>query len=354
MAYIAHDYEKAEQLTLEALLLNPEMYQAHSLLSEIHAARGDKDKALSAAWNGAHTRPRDTQMWSRIARLVLERDGENRRANLRDAIYCYNRIISVDKTNVEARYQRAALNRELGHKRKVVFEYEQLIKQLPHDTTVLRHLAEIYIELNEPDQALRHYEATIAYFQAVEPDDVTSFTWSDVNIVAELYGFQQRYDEAISMLKSLARWLLGRRGENFWETFEEDDREWDLDDQPRRVALPDFVAGAYEAHSYGGGLPLELRIKLGIFRLYADRRELKEAIVSIATCPASRMLNNASYRIISNGLNQKPIIRTARSMNIQISSVKWEMHCVKGSNIKKLLDSMNHCERLLTISRRPS
>ena len=281
MAFIDQNFEEAEHLTLQALLINPEMYPAHNLLSEIHAARGDNEKALSAAWNGAHTRPRDPEMWSRIARLILERDGEKKESTLRDAIYCYNRIIYVDTSNVEARYQRAALNHELGYKRKAAYEYEQLIKQLPHDTTVLRHLAEIYIELNEPDRALSHYRTTISHFESSEPCEVSRFSWSDVNIVSELYGFQQRYDEGIFELKALSRWLLGRRQEACWEAFDRDDREWDLEDQPRRIELVDFVPGEYDITSYGDGLPLELRVKLGIFRLKSEIRDLTEALASI-------------------------------------------------------------------------
>ena len=281
MAFIEHDYEEAENLTLQALLINPEMYPAHNLLSEIHAARGDMEKALSAAWNGAHTRPRDPEMWLKIARLILDRDDEDRDSILRDAIYCYNRILYVDSSNVEARYQRAALNHELGHKRKAANEYEQLIKQLPHDTTVLRHLAEIYIDLDEPDSALPHYETSILHFRSIEPYNVTSFTWSDANIVCELYGVQRRYDEGIMVLKTLSRWLLGRGEEHYWEAFDEDDREWDLENKPRRYVVPGFVPGKYDVTSYGDGLPLELRVKLGIFRLKSENWDLMEAIVSI-------------------------------------------------------------------------
>ena len=282
LAFTKSDFELAEIFTLRALQLNPEMYQAHSLLSEIHAARGDKDKALLVAWNGAHTRPRDVRMWGKIASLILERDCGNREAILRDAIYCYTRIISVEKDNVEARYQRATLNRELGYKKKVATDYEHLLKRLPHDTTVLRHLAEIYIELRNADQALLCYDATIAHFQSQEPTIVKAFTWSDVNIVVELYGFLGRYYEGIAKLKSLSRWLLGRKAEDFWDSVHQDDREWDLDDHPRRLECSDFTVGAFDKSTYGDGLPLELRIKLGIFRLSLEQYSLPEASVSAA------------------------------------------------------------------------
>ena len=279
IAFINHEYDQAEDLTLEALLINPEMYQAHNLLSEIHAARGDKDKALSAAWNGAHTRPRDPDMWLHIGRLILERDGENRNSTLRDAIYCYNRVIDVDKLNTEARYQRAALNHELGHLKKVASEYEQLIKQLPHDTTVLRHLAEIYIKLDQPDRALRHYDFSISYLRSKEPDKLISFNWSDINIITELYGYQHLYDHGICELKSLSRWYLGRGRDSCWMFFSQDDREWDIEDEPRRIEVSDFAVGHYHFSKYGRGLPLELRIKLGVFRLKLESGDLNEAIV---------------------------------------------------------------------------
>ena len=280
MAFIANDYDEAEALTLQALQINPEMYPAHSLLSQIHAARGDLDKAIAVAYSGAHTRPRDAEMWSRIARMLLDRDQEHMTTTLRDAVYCYNRIISIDKHNVGARYQRAALNRELGKLKQVVSEYEQLNKYLPHDTTVLRHLAQASIEVNEPERALRHYKATVAYFQDLEPIDPTSFTWSDLNVLIELHVFSQDYEEGLELIKSLSRWLLGRRSDRCWDNFTEDDREWDINDQPRRIEFGDFVPNLYEAKTYGAGLPLDLRIKLGILRLNSNDQNVEEALVS--------------------------------------------------------------------------
>jgi len=294
MAFIDHNYEEAEDLTLQALQINPEMFSAYNLLSEIHTACGDTEKALSAAWNGAHTQDRDPEVWSRVARMILERDSDDPDAALRDAIYCYSRIINLDSTDVEARYQRAALNHELGHKGKAAKEYEQLLKQLPHDTTVLRHLARSYIELGKPDRALSYYRDSISHYQLNEPDEVTSFTWSDVNIVAELYDFQQRYDEGLTELKFLARWLLGRRNDRHWQNFKRDDREWDIDDQARRIEVPEYSPDEYDSTSYGDGLPLELRIKMGIFRLRSEKGDLEEAIVrDLSVLEKPNMLTHA-------------------------------------------------------------
>ena len=280
MAFIAHDYDKAEHLTLQALQINPEMYSAHSLLSEIHAVRGDTDKALTAAWNAAHLRPRDTQIWSSVARRILERDEEHQESTLRDALYCYTRIISVDTTDLEARFQRAALNRELGLHRKAAAEYEQLLKLLPHDTAVLRLLAEVCIELNEPAKALRQYHFTISFLQDNDPHDPKDFGWSDVNIIAELCIFGQQYSDGLQQLKFLSRWLLGRIEEDCWDDFHIDDREFDAENGPRRLEVAGFLPDIYNLSSYGEGLPLELRVKLGIFRLKTDPVNTEEAKVS--------------------------------------------------------------------------
>ena len=279
-AFIDGTYDNAEELAQQAILENPEMFAAHSLLSEIHLSRGDKDKALTALFHGAHTRPRDAQVWSKVAQLILERAGDDRVSGLKDAIYCYNRIIGADANNVDARYRRASLNRELGYKGRAAYEYKRLLKQLPHDTTVLRHLAEIYIELGEVERAKQHYDECIDYYRAGDPGEDMTFTWSDLNIYAELFSYLEKYEDGILRIKSLSRWLLGRREDDFWDHVNEDDREWDADDEPRRSQTKGFLPGLHEPAAYGEGLPLELRVKLGVYRLRSNQSNLGEALVS--------------------------------------------------------------------------
>ena len=272
----------AERLTRQAILINPEMYAAHNLLSQIYVALGDEDKALSASWAAAHTRHRDPEIWSRTARLILRRATDDRGSSLRGAIYCFNRVLNLEKEDVDAKIQRAILYQELGHSGKAVMDFEHLLTRLPHDTIILRHLAEIYIETGESKRALQHYQNSLPHLLATEPRMHSSFTWSDVNIVTELYGLQQQYDEGIAELKSLSRWFLGRGRDTYWKTFNHDDREWDLDHDPRRSKLSDYDFDEYKLDSYGFGLPLELRVKLGILRLKAQICNFEEAIVSNA------------------------------------------------------------------------
>lgn len=280
-AFIDGDYDRAIQLVKQAIQINPEMFAAHSLLSEILLAQGEKDKALTALFSGAHTRPKDTGVWMKVARLILDRAGEDRQAALNDVIYCYSRVIEIDPKNYNARFQRAAIYRELGYNGRAATEYERILKELlPHNTRALRHLAEVYIDLNEIQKAVDHYAESVQYYMSLDPEEAVDFSWSDVNIYVELFTFLGRHEEGLRTLKSLSRWLLGRKGDKLWECFQDDDREWDAHDLPRRIKTEDYDPDVYPPDSYGLGLPLELRIKMGMFRLRMGSEHKDEALVS--------------------------------------------------------------------------
>ncbi|EFR04389.1 hypothetical protein MGYG_07396 [Nannizzia gypsea CBS 118893] len=264
-AFIDADYDRALDLVKQAIHLNPEIFQAHVLLSEIFLAQGQKKKALYALFTGAHTR-RKPEIWLEVANLILERADSDRAAALDDVVYCYSRVIDIDPKRHDIRFERAAINEELGYKGKAVQEYEKILEFLPHNTNALRPLAALYIELGEIGKAKAHYERCISYNMGLRPEEVEDFTWSDVNIYVELFSYEHNYLSGILSLNSLARWLLGRKEDASWDLID-DDREWDADDYPRRSATPWFVPGQYPLESYGIGLPLELRIKLGVYRL---------------------------------------------------------------------------------------
>lgn len=278
-AFIDGDYDRATELVMQAIQINPEMFTAHSLLSEIFLAKGQKDKALSALWNGAHTRPKVPSVWLKVARLILERAGEDRKSALNDVVYCYSRVIDIDPKNFNVRYQRAAVYRELGYNGRAAAEYERILKDQPHSTRALRHLAEVFIDLNEVQRAIDHWSESVKYYTSHDPVSGHDFTWSDANIYAELFGYVGRHEKGLSALKWVARWLLGRRDDDFWANFELDDREWDSGDSPRRIKTDGFIPGQWPRDSYGLGLPLELRIKMGLFRLRMGEEYHSEALV---------------------------------------------------------------------------
>ena len=335
MAFASGESDRAEELTLKALQMNPEVFQAHNLLSEIHAARGDMVKSISVAWNGAHTRPRDVRMWRQVASLILGQDNTDREECLRDALYCYSRIIAVDRCNIEARYQRAALNKELGYRKKAVVEYEYLLTYLlPHNTTVLRHLAHTCIEMNDAERALTQYEYAMNDEHQSSMNALPSFNWSDINVLAELYIARGKHDAGLVQIKRLSRRLLGRSKEAFWDDDTDDDREWDVRDIPRRTENKGFKTEAYGQETYGQGLPLDIRVKLGVLRLFCGKDSYSEALVSDPNMLATWELTIFHGSHTFPGSNQEEISQKVRSRLIQTSFTKSQrLFARKGASL---------------------
>ncbi|KAL4822051.1 hypothetical protein BDW67DRAFT_7101 [Aspergillus spinulosporus] len=277
-AFIDGDYDRATDLVRRAIQVNPEMFAAHSLLSEIFLAQGEKEKAVTALFSGAHTRPRDTTVWLKVARMIMEQAGDDRQAVLNDVLYCYSRVLEIDPQNHNTRFQRAALYRGLGHNGRAVTEYERILRDLPHNVRALRLLTDTLSEQNQYQKALDYWSESIQHYMAQEPEETPEFTWSDANIYIELYTYLGRHAEGLKAAKAVSRWLLGRKDDIMWDNFDEDDREWDHADFPRRIKADGYIPKRWPPDTYGPGLPLEFRVKLGLFRLKLPERHVDEAL----------------------------------------------------------------------------
>ncbi|KAH8815777.1 hypothetical protein F5884DRAFT_852241 [Xylogone sp. PMI_703] len=265
-AFIKQDYDEARQLVSEVIRINAETYEAWTLLATIFEEIGDTNKALMALMYAAHLRPRDVNAWLNCARFALEETGEHRAKYVPSALFCYSSALRADSKNLDARYGKAALHMEQGNTNFAISEYKIILSRRPQDTSVLRSLAEAYIDQDQAEIAKDLYVQSIANFKITSANLHDMLSWSDVNIYIELYGYLGQYDEAIKELKSISRWMVGRQTEDYWDNITDNDCEWDCEDS-RRVEIPQFVAGRFPRETYGLGLPLELRVKLGLYRL---------------------------------------------------------------------------------------
>ncbi|OQV09427.1 Tetratricopeptide repeat-containing protein [Cladophialophora immunda] len=276
------DTEKALDLILQAIAVNPEIYSAHALLSEIYFSRDEDEKAIAALFSGAHTIPTDPEVWIQAANACLHRSKGKRETALQQASYCYARIIHTDREHLEARFQRAAVSRELSNYTKAMRDLEAILERMPRNSSVLRQIAEICIETRDLERAKQVYEDTLSYYRENGFEGEESFTWADILVYVQILALEEPPDlaivNALKTLKQLSRWLLGREEEAYWDHFTDDDREFDSEDEPRRVLVPEFVVGKYSSDAYGPGLPLELRVRLGILRLKQGRDGLDEAL----------------------------------------------------------------------------
>jgi general transcription factor 3C polypeptide 3 (transcription factor C subunit 4) len=281
-AYVDRDYDKAIALLERLIKTNGEIYGAYTTLGEIHRERGNRQKSLTAFISAAHLKPNDAALWLKCASLALELSETDRAKYLSSAVYMFTNAIAADPGDFKSMFERASLYRELGHHGRAATAYEQMLRKLPHDTTVLRHLARVYIDLKQIGKAKQLYKESVAYYSSggglLEEE---GFSWSDVNIYMELFGHSGEYGDGIRELKSLARWMLGRAEETYWDGIQNDDREWDSDDFPRRIKVDGFIPGDFPRISYGDGLPLELRVKLGLYRLKMDKSEVEEVLVRV-------------------------------------------------------------------------
>lgn len=281
-AWIELNIDEALELCLKAIAINPEIYAAHALLSEIYFHRGEDEKGIAALFSGAHSIPTDPDVWRRVATACLERSTGDQQRALQQASYCYARIISKSGKDWEARLQRASVNKQLGNYRKAISDLETILEHNPRDSDAMRLVADICVETRDLPKAIALYEEALDHYKQIGTQGEEEFTWADVLVYVQLLAQDEPPDEALSnsiaVLKRLSRWLLGRQDETYWDEYTEDDREWDSEDNPRRTEVPLFVPGKYPADSYGPGLPLELRARLGMLRLKQGPHQLEEAL----------------------------------------------------------------------------
>ncbi|KAF2176331.1 TPR-like protein [Zopfia rhizophila CBS 207.26] len=285
-AYIAKDFQTAIEYANKAIQLNPEIFATHSLLSEVYLEQGEEQKSLEALIVGAPTK-RDKRLWFHIIDLVSDLDGEkypmftkeNKTAITLD---CLKSIIRLDPKDYEARTQKLEIDSELGLISKSVSQCRKLLGIRPHDGVVLKRMAKL--GTSTPKQTQLHlrkmihaFDKSIACFLRDDEPSSSNFDWSVLNVYLELLERSGDYDHALAQLKSLSRWLQGRKDEKFWDS-QMDDREFDREDEPRRITVPEFSPSGSSRGAYGLTLPLEIRVKMGVFRLRKNPSDFSEAM----------------------------------------------------------------------------
>ena len=286
-AFMDEDFEHALEYARAAVKINPEIFAAHSLLSEVLHNMGREADSVGALFSGAHVK-RDPQVWWHVIDRTEQIPGITRQQIIDQVRYCLQRIIKLDPMDYDCRAERLRMMLESNQTSAALKECVRMLKIRPDDSDILRTAAQVAISLNSGSSGDRGegcklvlglYEDRINEYIAENNENGGEVTWSLVNIYLDLLDCLKQYQEGCQRLKTLARWLCGRDEEFFWDDYD-DDREWDVDDEPRRTETPEFVVGKYLTGAYGEALPLELRVKLGAFRLHMGAEYESEAFVS--------------------------------------------------------------------------
>ncbi|KAH0298971.1 TPR-like protein, partial [Aureobasidium melanogenum] len=282
-AFLNNNYQAAADYARDAVKANPEIFAAHSLLSEILLAQGKDQDSLTVLLHGAHTR-RDPALWWTVAERTLELAGENRTpAVLEQAIYCFAWAIKLDPDDYDARREKLNLLLESEQPARARGEAKMMVRQKPHDLNIVKQYADLCAysaSLPEIQRAKDAYDVAINFYFKGRSLGVPETQWSHLNVYLDLVEKCENPTQAAFHLKKLSRWLLGRKEDTFWDNVTSDDREFDNDDVPRRIQIPEFKYSRFanKREMYGEGLPLELRVKLGLFRVKISRADLPEAM----------------------------------------------------------------------------
>ncbi|KAI0391317.1 hypothetical protein F5Y17DRAFT_441000 [Xylariaceae sp. FL0594] len=276
-AYMNGRLDEAIDWVEDAIRINAETYRAWVLLASLLEEKGDLKGSFTARVFSCHLQPKHVEGWLHCAEIgIALRDElpEEAPTLLDQSSVCYSAALRADINNRQARHGRAAIAVERRQYRTAAKDYLYLLEHGEYDVHALRSYAEMTILLAstgkrgyyKPESAIEWYRRAFAYFRSHGIDDRYVLEWQDVDIFVGLLAYIGQTKDALCELKSLARWMLGRQDEDFWDDWQDDDREWDVDNV-RRLGFEEFREGKYPESSYGGSLPLELRAKLAVYRL---------------------------------------------------------------------------------------
>ncbi|KAF2166344.1 hypothetical protein M409DRAFT_66790 [Zasmidium cellare ATCC 36951] len=266
----------------QAVGANPEVYQAHVLLSEIFKDRGDLELSVHTLWVGAQS-ARTPEAWSMTSDRILELGGEDRTwARLKSAVDCLSEALKLhtplkyDKNlEHEVRAKKFELHKELNDSRGARMDCKNILKHWPKKTYYLHEYARLCAAWGDESELAKAKEAYDHAFNlyrdeeqfgevGVDPLD----QWSHLNIYLEVVHDLNVPWEGIATAKRLARWFLGRKAETFWDRFKDDDREFDENNE-RRNFVGEFQMGraSRDMDRYGTGMPIEIKVRLGLLRI---------------------------------------------------------------------------------------
>ncbi|CAL1715852.1 unnamed protein product [Somion occarium] len=265
-AYIDSDIPETIRIMQEVIRIEPRAASAWSVLAQCYDSHNlnEPHRALQLRIMSAHLN-QDPDEWDQLA-LESKRIGYHQQA-----LYCYRKLYNLEPSNTNALWDRAALAKEIGDFRIARHSLLAILKQLPHDLTVLDELRPVLIETNELELCANLFQSAFEHYQATFPSgsatneagaDVPGggFGLMEVLVLADLYNSSGEYVMAIVTIKQGCRWLQGRSKQTFWDKVD-DDREYDVADMKiDRVTEGELGAGMYP-------LDVNARHRLAIARI---------------------------------------------------------------------------------------
>lgn len=292
--FLAQHYDEAADFARAAVEANPEVFAAHSLLSEILKKQGRDEDALQVLMWGAHV-SRTPTVWLNILERLLEQlevlqqqaptTGEVDRL-LREAMDCAKEALKLktaltDGMEYTLRRHKFQLHVQLQEVTEARKAGKAILKRWPGDIQMCQEYAELCAatkDMIELRHAKTYYDAALGLKENQTTIDDLENPWRHVLAYLEVVTSVDPPADAIAAGKRLSRWLLGRKEETFWDNHRDDDREFDVEED-RRKDVDEYQWGlaSHDPTKYGEGLPIEVRVKLGLLRLRLGSSQYAEA-----------------------------------------------------------------------------
>lgn len=269
-AFLRNDLPTALQLAREAVHKNPEVFQAHSLLSDTLRAMGDQKSALSALLTGANI-AKDPDLWMHIAHQTIELSGTYMSEdNYKQAIFCISRALVGLPKDWDIRRQLRDLHVTMGYDHKAATETHKMLRLRPDDVDNVKLLAELAMVSADPTDRKNAREAYERIFEMSEDNEKfgdAETQWTHLTQYVDLAEKTLPEARTLAQIKRIARWFLGRREDSHWDDYTMDDREFDAE-HTRREQAPEFHnSQTKDLEAYGEGMPLDIRVRMGLLRL---------------------------------------------------------------------------------------
>ena len=141
------EYQKAEELLIDALSLNEHSSEAYFMLAQVYQQKKELDHARETLeYLLRLTHNEDPKVYQSLAQLSVER------GNLREAEEDYLRSISLDENNYQYYFQLAGIYRDLEEFEKALEAAKKSLLLAPNNPKVLDFLVEVSIVMKDAEQ----------------------------------------------------------------------------------------------------------------------------------------------------------------------------------------------------------
>lgn len=183
---------KAETLLAKAVAACPVDAEARRHYAESLWRRGAREDAIAQLQEAGRLAGYDASLWARLAEMRLA-SGQRELAR-QDA----EQALKLDPKLPIAWAIRGGVMRAAGQPREALADYLRALSYAPNDRTMLREVAELHRQLNEPQRALQTLQ-TLAdtYSPGEEPAEV-------LYLMGTAYVALGRYEDAVESLSAAA------------------------------------------------------------------------------------------------------------------------------------------------------